>query len=60
VLKPIATPLIVPTLNGRTMKQLTKVLGLAAFIALTLSACHSAKSCPAYGKASKSAAERRA
>lgn len=42
------------------MKQLTKVLGLAAFLALTLSACHSAKSCPAYGKATKPAPERRA
>ncbi|MFN8351943.1 MAG: hypothetical protein U0U25_10810 [Flavobacteriales bacterium] len=42
------------------MKQLTKVLALAAFFALTLSACHSAKSCPAYGKATKPATERRA
>jgi predicted component of type VI protein secretion system len=35
------------------MKQLTKVLALIAVAMVLLSACHSSKSCPAYGGSGK-------
>lgn len=35
------------------MKQLTKVLALMAVAVVLFSACHSSKSCPAYGGSGK-------
>ncbi len=42
------------------MKKLSKVLALLAVATVLFSACRSAKSCPAYGKIVKPAAERSA
>lgn len=41
------------------MKKVTKVLAMMVAATVLFSACHSAKSCPAYGKVQKPAVEKR-
>jgi hypothetical protein len=41
------------------MKKVTKVLAMVVTAMVLFSACHSAKSCPAYGKVEKPAVEKR-